>query len=67
MNSEAVFLINKATEQFVECLALEVGYILVFYTFYAGVYALQLYIFNASHGISQASHFMGGRKTLVGR
>jgi len=37
VNSEAVFLINKATEQFVECLALE------------------------------ASHFMGGRKTLVGR
>jgi len=37
VNSEAVFLVNKATEQFVECLALE------------------------------ASHFMGGRKTLVGR
>jgi len=37
VNSEAVFLVSKATEQFVECLALE------------------------------ASNFMGGRKTLVGR
>merc|ERR1719323_1458866 len=37
VNAEAIFLVNKATEQFVECLALE------------------------------ASNFMGGRKTLVGR
>jgi len=37
VNSEAVFLVNKAVEQFVQCLALE------------------------------ASNFMGGRKTLVGR
>jgi len=37
VNSEAVFLVNKAAEQFVQCLALE------------------------------ASNFMGGRKTLVGR
>merc|ERR1711894_84025 len=37
VNSEAVFIVNKAVEQFVQCLALE------------------------------ASNFMGGRKTLVGR
>ena len=29
VNSEAVFLVGKATEQFVECLALEVGHIFI--------------------------------------
>ena len=53
MNPEAVFLVNKATEQFVSCLALEVG----------NQKSYNHFLMNTP----QASNFMGGRKRLLGR